>query len=273
MSSPSLPARQRPSQEREQLDLFRALPGDMAPRDSQDLMAFPFFSLAKSRRTAPIDFRAANVTIRVEGTQEHGIATIWDADILIWAASQIVEARDAGLRPSRLMQATPYEILRFIGRGTSLRDYQRLKAALDRLQSTTVATSIRETTGRRLHRFSWINEWKELADARGTPLGLELILPDWFYAGVLDAALVLTIDPAYFRPPGASSAGCTGWCASTAGTSPAAGSSTSSTCTASRAAWRGTTTSPPTCEHWWRGKPFRATSWASSTSRALPRRC
>ena len=81
-------------QQREQLDLFRALPGeDMAPRDAQDLMAYPFFSLAKSRRTAPIDFRSGNITIRVEGTQEHGIATIWDADILIWAASQIVEAR------------------------------------------------------------------------------------------------------------------------------------------------------------------------------------
>ena len=34
------------------------------------------------------------------------------------------------------------------------------------------------------------------SDAHGTPLGIELILPDWFYAGVLDAALVLTIDPA-----------------------------------------------------------------------------
>ncbi len=205
MPSPSLPSRssgQRSAQEREQLDLFRALPGDMAPRDSQDLMAFPFFSLAKSKRIQPIDFRASGVTIRVEGTLEHGIATIWDADILIWAASQIVEARDAGIHPSRLMRATPYEILRFIGRGTSLRDYQRLKATLDRLQSTTVATSIRETTGRRLHRFSWINEWKELADARGTPLGIELILPDWFYAGVLDAALVLTIDPAYFKLTG-----------------------------------------------------------------------
>jgi plasmid replication initiation protein len=188
--------------QREQLDLFRALPGDMAPRDAQDLMAYPFFSLAKSRRTAPIDFRSSGVTVRVEGTQEHGIATIWDADILIWAASQIVEARDAGIQPSRRMQATPYEILRFIGRGTSLRDYQRLKAALDRLQSTTVATSIRETTGRRLHRFSWINEWKERADAKGVPLGLELILPDWFYAGVLDEALVLTIDPAYFKLTG-----------------------------------------------------------------------
>ncbi|MDM1422010.1 replication initiator protein A, partial [Pseudomonas aeruginosa] len=48
--------------QREQLDLFRALPGEMAPRDSQDLMAFPFFSLAKSRRTAPIDFRSGNIT-------------------------------------------------------------------------------------------------------------------------------------------------------------------------------------------------------------------
>ncbi|NGY05940.1 replication initiator protein A [Solimonas terrae] len=197
MSAPQASARGR-----EQLELFRALPGDMAPRDAQDLMAYPFFSLAKSKRTVPIDFRSGGVTVRVEGTAEHGIATIWDADILIWAASQIVEARDAGIRTSRWMSATPHEILGFINRGTSVRDYQRLKAALDRLQSTSVATSIRETTGRRLHRFSWINEWKERADARRRPLGIELILPDWFYAGVLEATLVLTIDPAYFRLSG-----------------------------------------------------------------------
>lgn len=191
-----------PQSQREQLDLFRALPREMAPRDAQDLMAYPFFSLAKSRRTTPIDFHSGGVTVRVEGTAEHGIATIWDADLLIWAASQIVEARDAGIRTSRLMQATPYEILRFIGRGTSLRDYQRLKAALDRLQSTTIATSIRQTSGRRLHRFSWINEWKERTGPDGRSLGLELVLPDWFYAGVIEQALVLTIDPAYFRLTG-----------------------------------------------------------------------
>ncbi|NTH43983.1 replication initiator protein A [Agrobacterium rhizogenes] len=187
-----------PTSEREQLDLFRALPGDLAPRDAQDLMAYPFFSLAKSKRLAPIDFKAGSIVIRVEAVPEHGMATIWDADVLIWAASQIVEARDHGLRPSRLMATTPYEILQFIGRGVSLRDYDRLKAALDRLQSTTVATSIRQPTERRMHRFSWINEWKERADASGRPLGLELIVPDWFYGAVLDDALVLTIDPAYF---------------------------------------------------------------------------
>ena len=75
-------------------------------------MSWPFFSLAKSRRIAPIDFHISDVSIRVEATLEHGMATIWDADILIWAASQIVEARDTGLRTSRLMAAPPYEILR-----------------------------------------------------------------------------------------------------------------------------------------------------------------
>lgn len=161
-------------------------------------MTWPFFSLAKSRRVAPIDFRMGETWISVEAVPEHGMATIWDADILIWAASQIVEARDAGRPTSRLMAATPHEILTFIGRGTSIRDYDRLKAALDRLQSTSVATSIRQPLQRRRHRFSWINEWKERLDGAGRPRGLELIIPDWFYAGVLDRALVLTIDRAYF---------------------------------------------------------------------------
>ncbi|WP_430691658.1 replication initiator protein A [Mesorhizobium captivum] len=161
-------------------------------------MAYPFFSPSKSHRIAPIDFAAGNISIRVEAVPDHGMAMIWDADILIWAASQIVEARDAGLRTSRLMAATPYEILTFVGRGTSSRDYQRLKAALDRLQSTTVSTSIRQPAEGRRHRFSWINEWQERIDRQGRPAGIELIVPDWFYQAVLDDALVLRIDRAYF---------------------------------------------------------------------------
>src|SRR3546814_6038137 len=138
-------------------------------------MAWPFFSLAKSRRTAPIDFRSGSVTVQVVGADGHGIATIWDADVLIWAASQWMQARDVGLPTSRRIVTTPYEILRFVGRGTSLRDYQRLRAAFDRLQSTSVAPSIREPTGTRLHRFSWLTEWKELSGRDGRPLGVELI--------------------------------------------------------------------------------------------------
>jgi plasmid replication initiation protein len=188
----------KPITGRVQLELFRSIPGDIAPRDAQDLMAWPFFSLAKSKRVRPIDFRMGNTWILVEATVEHGMATIWDADILIWAASQIVEARDAGRPTSRLMATTPHQVLTFIGRGTGRDNYERLKAGLDRLQSTTIATSIRQPDQRRRHRFSWINEWKERLDEKGRPLGIELILPDWFYAGVFDQALVLTIDRAYF---------------------------------------------------------------------------
>jgi plasmid replication initiation protein len=190
------------SAERAQLDLFRSIPGDLAPRDAQDLMAWPFFSLAKSKRTRPIDFHMGDVWIGVEATAEHGMATIWDADVLIWAASQIVEARDAGRPTSRLIAATPHEILAFTERGVGKASYERLKAALDRLQSTTIATSIRQPLQRRRHRFSWINEWRERLDSDGRPLGIEMIVPDWFYVGVLDQALVLTIDRAYFSLTG-----------------------------------------------------------------------
>jgi plasmid replication initiation protein len=165
-------------------------------------MTYPFFSLAKTHRITPIDFRMNEIAIRVEAVAEHGMATIWDADVLIWAASQIVEARDAGLRTSRLMAARPREILTFTGRGTSARDYHRLKAALDRLQSTTIATSLHQIHERRMHRFSWINEWTERADAHGNADGIDLIVPDWFYRSVLDDALVLTVDRGYFALTG-----------------------------------------------------------------------
>jgi plasmid replication initiation protein len=198
MSRPSITL----ASERRQLDLFHAIPGYIAPRDAQDLMAWPFFSLAKSKRIRPIDFQMGAVSISVEATAEHGMATIWDADVLIWVASQIVEARDAGRPTSRLIAATPYEILAFTERGNGKASYDRLKAALDRLQSTTVATTIRQSLARRRHRFSWINEWRERLDGEGRALGIEMIIPDWFYAGVLDSALVLTIDRAYFSLTG-----------------------------------------------------------------------
>ena len=134
-------------------------------------MTWPFFSLAKSRRVTPIDFRMGETWISVEAVPEHGMATIWDADILIWAASQLVEARDAGRPTSRLMAATPHEILTFIGRGTGKDHYDRLNAALDRLASrlpspprsasSTSAAGIASpgSTNGRSARRSWPGRW------------------------------------------------------------------------------------------------------------------
>ena len=181
-----------------QLDLFIALPSDLPVRDQHDLMERPFFSLSKNKRTTPIEYRVGENYIRVTANEAHGLATIWDADILIWAASQLTEARERGLKTSRFFRLTAYDLLKFMHRGTSGRDYRELKAALDRLQSTSVVTSIRQGKRKERHRFSWLNEWKEITDEQGHALGLEFIIPDWLYDGILNQRLILTIDPAYF---------------------------------------------------------------------------
>jgi len=189
--------------ERASLDPFVALADDgISMRDQRDLMSQPFFSLAKGRRTAPILYEAGGIRVEVHGFPEHGMATIWDADVLIWAASQIVEAADQGLRTSRFFRFTPYQLLLAIGRGPGQSQYVRLKQALQRLQSTVVLTTIRHSLSWRRMQFSWINEWEELVDTRGHCHGVEFVLPEWFYRGVLDRSLVLTIDPAYFALTG-----------------------------------------------------------------------
>src|SRR3546814_1959656 len=55
-------------------------------------MERPFFSLAKARRIAPILYKSGDTEVQVYAVPEHGLATIWDADVLIWAASQLLAA-------------------------------------------------------------------------------------------------------------------------------------------------------------------------------------
>jgi plasmid replication initiation protein len=181
-----------------QPDLFINLPSDIPARDQQDLMERPFFSLSKNKRTAPIEYKVGENYIKVTAPVEYGMATIWDADILIWAASQITEALSRGMKTSRFFRLSAYDLLKFTRRDTGGKGYKELKAALDRLQSTTVATNIRQGKRKEYHRFSWLNEWKEITDEQGHSLGLEFILPDWLYDGIINQRLVLSIDPAYF---------------------------------------------------------------------------
>jgi plasmid replication initiation protein len=190
------------SSERAHLDAFIVKGDDIRPRDQRDLMERPFFSLSKSPRTKPILYKARDVEVQVFGMPEHGMATIWDADVLIWAASQLVEAANNGLSTSRYFRFTPYQLLAAIGRARGATEYRLLKNALARLQSTVVATTIRHGEHWRRQQFSWINEWEEMTTRSGRIEGMEFVLPDWFYRGVLDRSLVLTIDPAYFRLTG-----------------------------------------------------------------------
>jgi plasmid replication initiation protein len=64
------------------LDVLTALPGDISLHDQHELMERPFFSLAKRKRLAPIEYRVGEIWVPVEASPSRGLATIWDADIL-----------------------------------------------------------------------------------------------------------------------------------------------------------------------------------------------
>jgi plasmid replication initiation protein len=182
-----------------QPDLFAASFADIPIRDQRDMMERPFFSLAKRPRLTPIEYSVGNVWVEVSANPQFGMATIWDADILIWASTQITEALDSGLKPSRTIHFHPYNLLRSIRRSGGGADYQRLRAALERLTHTAVRTNIRSEGKKKFASFHWLESWSETTDeATGEPSGMTITLPDWLYSGVVERGGVLTSHEDYF---------------------------------------------------------------------------
>lgn len=79
-------------------DLFLPTIVDLKFRDQKDTMERPFFSLSKSKRMKPIEYVNENdgIFVTVQPHQDYGMATIWDADILIWAASVLCDMKNRG---------------------------------------------------------------------------------------------------------------------------------------------------------------------------------
>lgn len=82
-----------------QFDFFVPYVADLPLRDQRETMERPFFSLAKRKRLKPIEYVSPDrsVFVNVFPNQEFGMATIWDADILIWAASCIHDQKKKGV--------------------------------------------------------------------------------------------------------------------------------------------------------------------------------
>lgn len=190
----------------QQFDLFAPYVSHFSLRDQRETMERPFFSLAKRKRLKPIEYVSpdGSVFVNVFPNQEFGMATIWDADVLIWAASYLNELRRQGVNDiPRTLRFHPYDILRAIDRPTGGRQYQLLRDALGRLQSTTVVTNIRAQAGKKHRQFSWVESWTDHVDENsGTSRGMSITVSSWFYEGILMDGGVLAIDPQYFRITG-----------------------------------------------------------------------
>ena len=191
--------RQNPNPE---FDLFIPLMGDLPLKDQRETMERPFFSLQKRKRVKPIEYSSPDgeTWVKIEAIPAYGMATIWDADILIWAASTLNRMREQGVNDiPRTLRTTSYDLLRAIKRDTSGRAYQELQAALQRLQTTSISTSIRAPKRRTKAGFNWLDKWTlEVDPETDQPRGMTITLSDWVYEGIMGERSLLTMHQDYF---------------------------------------------------------------------------
>lgn len=184
--------------ERRQIRAFHAQKIKVSPRVLRDIVSHPCFSLAKTPRHQPIIYCNGQTQLRVEPLSACGIATIWDADILIWAATKIALLQNAGKPCSRHLTGSIHEILSFSNRDASKTSYQRLRAALTRLAATHVTTSIWRDASDKEASFCWIEDWRENIDQNGRAHGLDVTLTETLFSAIENKKKLLTIDRGYF---------------------------------------------------------------------------
>jgi len=184
------------------LDFFIPLLNDVPLKDQREIMERPFFSLQKRKRLKPIEYNSpdGDTWVKVEAMPAYGMATIWDADILIWAATALNRMKAQGVNDlPRTLRTTTYDLLRAIKRDTGGKAYGELQAALQRLETTSIRTSLRAPTRRTEAQFGWLDGWTlEIDQATGQPRGMTLTLSNWVYEGIVNEKSLLTMHQDYF---------------------------------------------------------------------------
>ena len=181
-----------------QADIFICDITDAAIKDDMASMEHPIFELSTKPRMKTKRYQHGDYWMEV-APSDKGIANIYDKDILIFAVSQIMAAKNAGLPYSKHLSFTAYDCLVFGNRNVGGKDYRSLEDSLRRLAGTRIVTNI--TTGDCLqtHNFGLISEYKmrrERLDGRVLEWGITL--SDWLF-NAIQSNEVLTLSADYFR--------------------------------------------------------------------------
>ena len=116
--------------------------------------------------------------VEVSANPQFGMATIWDADILIWASTQITEALDRQAHPNRTIQLSSVQSSP-IHPPDDRRS--RLHAAARRLGAAHAYgrphQHPRPMGKKKFASFHWLESWTETIDeATGEPTGMTITL-------------------------------------------------------------------------------------------------
>ena len=198
-------------------DLFVCEIANWPVKDDIASMEFPLFSLSKQADTKTREYRRGNKIVRIIPSSV-GAATLFDKDLLLYISSQIVEARNQGLTPSRTVKINSIDFLLGTERGDGAGSYERVIDLLRRLRGTTIETNIptgadkiTQTDG-----FSMIDSYTVLSGKKSSRKILDkktgksdevdtekvfsfsVKISEWLYNGLMNFE-VLTLDRGYFK--------------------------------------------------------------------------
>lgn len=180
-------------------------------KDDQASMEHPVFSLSTKPENRVKKYEHNGNKIEFKPGPD-GLPTIHDKDVLLYLASQLVaeinrrqdEGRKNGAEsieaPPQTVRFIAYDLLVSTNRPTDGRGYDRLKAALDRLQGTTIKTDIQTKGVRQIEAFGIIDGYGivEKNPNDGRMVAVQVKLSDWFYNSIIGLE-VLSINNDYFR--------------------------------------------------------------------------
>jgi plasmid replication initiation protein len=168
------------------------------PRDIMEVMEVPFLALSKNR-TAPINYESPDGSIKVNISRHtnHYVASIYDWDIILFAASKMQEVINSGSDiPPRTLIVPRHELLKAIHKHNVKKQKEDLEASLNRLQSTLIDTTIRNEDYRYRGGFSFLDSWgyTEREDIKE----FRITLSQWLYDGICKKGALLKVSQEYF---------------------------------------------------------------------------
>lgn len=172
------------------------------PRCIQDILAYPYFSLTKQKRTKPMHFlnKEQNIRIEIHGLAIHGIANIHDADLLLWFSAEIRRHYEKTGQITHRIFYNPRKMLTEIGRGKGGMQMERLQESLQRLVSTYVQTTVRIEHQTKKGGFHWLDYWTSSQNNQtGETRHLWSVgMSEWLIQGIIQDTNILTIHPGYY---------------------------------------------------------------------------
>jgi plasmid replication initiation protein len=196
-----------------QLSLFVPAIYDAPIKDDVNLMDVAPFSLSRHSRHTAIRYELKDSIVTVDGSVEHGLATVFDYDIFLHMMSYLAEEarryridEGKGLRPdapSRVYRPSAAHILKFCRRNSGGQQYKNLEAALDRLAGTRVkVVPLHGGKRREIVNVPLIDKYRVVSQtSNGHIDDIEIYIPTWVYDAVVrdkGTPQILTLNPDYF---------------------------------------------------------------------------